>query len=284
MPLDQVDVDALARREAEMSFLEHLEELRWHIIRAGAAILVLAVAVFVAKDFVFGSIVLGPTQSDFATYRFFCGLSGRLGLGEAMCIVVPEFDWVTPVFGEQFLVHIRVSIILAFIASFPYVFWEFWRFVKPGLYEAEQKAARGTVAICSTLFLLGVLFGYFVIAPFAVTFLMDYSLPGVRAAPALSSYIDYLALFTVPAGIVFQLPVFVYFLTRVGLLTSDFLRQYRRHAIVVLLALSAMITPPDVITQVLLGLPLFGLYEASILVAKRVERSNAEREAAASLN
>lgn len=284
MPLDQVDVDALARQEAEMSFLEHLEELRWHIIRAGGAILVLAVVVFVAKDFVFGTIVLGPTQVDFATYRFFCGLSARLGLGEAMCIVVPEFDWVTPVFGEQFLVHIRVSIILAFIASFPYVFWEFWRFIKPGLYEAEQRAARGTVAICSTLFLIGVLFGYFVIAPFAVTFLMDYELPGVRAAPALSSYIDYLALFTVPAGIVFQLPVFVYFLTRVGLLTSEFLRQYRRHAIVVLLALSAMITPPDVITQVLLGLPLFGLYEASILVAKRVEQTNAEREAAASLN
>ena len=284
MPLDQVDVDALARREAEMSFLEHLEELRWHIIRAGAAILLVAIGVFVAKDFVFGTIILGPTQAEFATYRLFCGLSDSLGLGAAMCIEVPDFDWVTPVFGEQFLVHIRVSIILGFIVSFPYVFWEFWRFVKPGLYEAEQRAARGTVAICSSLFLAGVLFGYFVIAPFAVTFLMNYDLPGVRAAPALSSYIDYLALFTVPAGVVFQLPVLVYFLTRVGLLTSAFLRTYRRHAIIVLLALSAMITPPDVITQVLLGLPLFGLYEASILVATRVEAANARREASASLN
>ena len=267
-----------------MSFLDHLEELRWHIIRAGGAILVIAVVVFVAKDFVFGTVVLGPTQADFATYRLFCGLSESIGAGTAMCIQVPEFDWVTPVFGEQFLVHIRVSIILAFIVSFPYVFWEFWRFVKPGLYEEEQRAARGTVAICSALFLTGVLFGYFVIAPFAVTFLMNYDLPGVRAAPALSSYIDYLALFTVPAGVVFQLPVFVYFLTRVGLLTASFLRQYRRHAIVVLLALSAMITPPDVITQILLGLPLFGLYEASIVVATRVEESNRRREAAAALN
>ena len=263
-----------------MSFLEHLEELRWHIVRAGAAIVLVAVVVFIAKDFVFGTVVFGPTRPDFVTTRWFCGAGQQIGLGEQLCLAVPEFDWITPVFGETFIIHIRVSIIVAFIVAFPYVFWEFWRFVKPGLYEEEQRAARGTVLICSTLFLTGVAFGYFVIAPFAVAFLMGYELPGVRPAPALSSYVSYLAVFTIPAGLVFELPVLVYFLARVGLVTADVMRTYRRHAVVVLLVLSALITPPDPITQVLLGLPLYALYELSILVARRVERRLAADEAA----
>ncbi len=259
-----------------MSFLDHLEALRWHIVRSAIAILVISLAVFVAKDFVFRVIVFGPTLPNFPTYKFFCSLSGWVGAGEQLCMQVPDIDWITPVFGEMFIIHIQVSVILGFIASFPYVFWEVWRFIRPGLYEDEQKAARGTVAICSTLFLSGVTFGYFVIAPFAITFLMNYELPGVRAAPALSSYISYLSLFTLPAGIFFELPVLVYFLSRVGLITADFMRSYRKHAVVVLLVVSAIITPPDVVTQILLGLPLYGLYEASILIAARVERKAAE--------
>ena len=281
MPLDQVDVDKLAEQEAEMSFLEHLEALRWHLVRSGAAILIISLVVFAAKSFVFGTVVLGPTQGDFTTYRVFCSLGQSLGLSETLCMEVPQFDWVTPVFGEKFIIHIRVSIIIGFILSFPYVFWEIWRFVKPGLYAAEQKAARGIVLICSGLFATGVLFGYYVIAPFAVTFLMNYELEGVRSAPALSSYVSYLSLFTVPAGVIFQLPVFVYFLARVGLITAEFMKSYRKHAVVVLLALSAMITPPDVVTQILLGLPLYGLYEVSIVIAARVERQRARDEAAA---
>ena len=284
MPLDQVDVDKLEQQEAEMSFLDHLEALRWHIVRAGAAVLLITIAVFIAKSFVFGTIVLGPTKGDFPTYKFFCSLGEAVGMGQQLCMTVPQFDWVTPEFGEKFIIHIRVSIILGFILSFPYIFYEVWKFVKPGLYAQEQKAARGVVLICSALFAIGVLFGYYVIAPFAVTFLMNYELEGVRSAPALSSYISYLSLFTVPAGLVFQLPVFVYFLARVGLVTAEFMRQYRKHAIVVILILSAMITPPDVITQILLGMPLLGLYEASIMIAKRVERQAAEREAAESLS
>ena len=264
-----------------MSFLEHLEALRWHIVRSGGALLLISLVVFAAKDFIFGTVVLGPTLPDFPTYRAFCGLGTSLGLGETLCLDVPEIDWITPVFGELFIIHIRVSIIIGFILSFPYVFWEMWRFIKPGLYAEEQRAARGTVLICTALFTSGVLFGYYIIAPFAITFLQNYELPGVRAAPALSSYVSYLSLFTVPAGIIFQLPVFVYFLARVGLVTADFMRSYRRHAVVVLLALSAMITPPDIITQILLGLPLYGLYEASILIAARVERKAAAAEAAA---
>ncbi len=279
MPLDQVDVDKLEQQEAEMSFLEHLEALRWHVVRAGLAILIIALAVFAAKDFVFGTVVLGPTQQDFFTFRLFCGLGEWIGVGDRFCIEMPDFRWITPTFGEQFIVHIRVSIIIGFILSFPYVFYEIWKFIKPGLYEAEQKAARGTVFICSTLFGIGILFGYFVISPFAVTFLLGYELPGVESAPSLGSYVSYLSLFTVPAGVIFELPVLVYFLARIGLVTSDMMASYRKHAVVVLLFLSAMITPPDPITQLLLGLPLYGLYEISIIIAKRVERRQAAAEA-----
>lgn len=279
MPLDQVDVDKLEQQEAEMSFLEHLEALRWHVVRAGLAILIIALVVFAAKDFVFGTIVLAPTTQDFYTLRAFCSLGEWVGVGDRFCIEMPEFRWVTPGFGELFNVHIRVSIILGFVLAFPYVFYEFWKFIKPGLYESEQKAARGTVVICSGLFLIGVLFGYFIITPFAVTFLLGYELPGVESAPALGSYIQYLSLFTLPAGLIFELPVLVFFLAKIGLVSSEMMASYRRHAVVVLLFLSALITPPDPITQMLLGLPLYGLYEISIMIAKRVERRQAAEEA-----
>jgi len=279
MPLDQVDVDKLEQQEAEMGFLEHLEALRWHIVRSGIAILVIALAVFAAKDFIFGTVVLGPTQQDFFTFRVFCNLGDWVGLGDRFCIEMPEFRWITPLFGEQFVVHIRVSVIMGFILAFPYVFYEIWKFIKPGLYEKEQKAARGTVFICSSLFLIGVLFGYFIISPFAVTFLLGYELPGVESAPSLGSYISYLSLFTLPAGLIFELPVLVYFLAKVGLVTAEMMASYRKHAVVVLLFLSALITPPDPITQLLLGLPLYGLYEISIVIAKRVERRQAAEEA-----
>jgi len=279
MPLDQVDVDKLEQQEAEMSFLEHLEALRWHIVRSGLAILIIALIVFAAKDFVFGTVVLGPTQQDFFTFRVFCSLGEWIGVGERFCIEMPEFRWITPLFGEQFVVHIRVSIIIGFILSFPYVFYEIWKFIKPGLYEKEQNAARGTVFICSTLFGIGVLFGYFIISPFAVTFLLGYELPGVESAPSLGSYVSYLSLFTLPAGMIFELPVLVYFLAKVGLVSSDMMASYRKHAVVVLLFLSALITPPDPITQLLLGLPLYALYEISIIIAKRVERRQAAEEA-----
>lgn len=279
MPLDQVDVDKLAGQEAEMSFLDHLEALRWHIFRSAVAILVITVGVFLAKDFVFGTVIFGPTQQDFITYRLFCQLGAAIGAAGTLCMTVDPVKWITPVFGETFIIHMRVSFILGFICSFPYIFWEIWSFIKPGLYTAEQKAARGTVFICSLLFMTGVLFGYFIISPFAVSFLLGYELPGVEPMPSLESYISYLSLFTVPAGLIFELPVLVYFLTKVGILSSSIMKDYRKHAVVVLLVISAIVTPPDPITLVLLGFPLYALYEGSIMIARRVERKQAAAEA-----
>jgi len=278
---DQIDVDqALPKGEKEMSFLDHLEELRWHLVRSILAIVVIAIVIFLAKDFVFHSIIFAPKYKDFITYRAICKLSHILGLGDSMCFFPPEFNFITPVLGELFITHIKTSIMLGVVLSFPYIFWEIWRFVRPGLYEKERNVTRGVVSICSILFLLGVLFGYFVISPFAVTFLAGYQIQGVTATPSLSSYVNYMIMFTVPAGLVFELPMVVYFLAKVGLVTADFMRRYRRHSIVIILTVAAIVTPPDVMTQFLIGIPLYFLDEASIFIAVRIEKQQAAKELA----
>jgi len=247
-----------------MSFLEHLEELRWHIIRALGSILFFGTVVFIFKEFVFDKIILAPKNNSFATYQFFCGLS------DFTCFYPPEFTIMPRELGEEFLTHIKVSIWLGIIISFPYLFFEIWKFVKPGLYPNEKKAAKGIVFICSALFLLGVLLGYYVISPFAVSFLAGYTVSSeIISSPTLASYVNYMVMFTIPTGIIFELPVLVYFLSRIGILTPEFMRKYRRHAIIVILLFAAVITPPDVVTQFLIGIPVFILYELSINISKR---------------
>lgn len=272
MALDQIDVDDYdvddlrKSRSKEMSFLDHLEELRWHLIRAVASILVIAIVVFVMKDFIFSKIVFAPKNAGFLTYRVFCSIN------DLLCFSPPDFTVQAFKIEEQFVTHIKVSAILGFVASFPYVFYEIWSFVKPGLYKNEIKAARGIVWICSTLFLLGVLFGYFIIAPFALTFLTSYDLGGTIAQPTLTSYVNNMAMYTLPTGIIFELPVIMFMLAKIGLVTSKDLKSYRRIAIVVILIVSAIITPPDLMTQLLISFPLYGLYEISIYIVDRVEK------------
>lgn len=263
-----------AKTPDEMSFLEHLEALRWHIIRALASIVIVAIGVFLAKTIVFDKIILGPTDPDFPTYRFFCRF------GEALCFHPEGLEIITRDISEQFLSHIKVSIWLGLVVAFPYVFWEFWRFIKPGLYAKERRAAKGVVAICSFLFLTGVAFGYFIISPFAITFLSSYSVSDkIANTTTLSTLVNSMTMFTIPTGLVFELPVVIYFLAKVGLVTAAFLRNYRRHAVVVILIASAIITPPDVITQFLVGIPLYGLFEVGIIIAERVEKKQQEKDA-----
>ncbi len=277
MPLDQIDVDKLevadeAKKDnQEMSFLDHLEELRWHIIRAICGIMIIAIVVFVMKNFVFQNIIFAPKESDFLTYRFFCWVN------DALCFSPPEFQVQAFKIEEQFVSHIKVSIVLGFIVSFPYVFYEMWKFVKPGLYKKEVTAARGIVGICSTLFLIGVLFGYFIITPFALTFLTNYNLGETVAQPTLTSYINNLMMYTLPTGLIFELPVVMFMLAKIGLITARDLKQYRKIALVVILVVSAIITPPDVMTQIMISIPLYGLYELSIKVVSRVEKQEEEK-------
>jgi len=270
MPLDQVDVDNMPE-EGEMSFLDHLEALRWHLVRSLVALVVFAIITFIAKDFLV-HILNWPRSKDFPTYQFFCNLS------EATCFYPPEFTVDVKSMPEQFLTHIRASVIFSLILTFPYIFWEIWRFIKPALHKNERKAARGIVFSCSILFLSGVLFGYFVICPFAVTFLANYQFGEVAFEPNLSEYVSSIIMFTFPTGLVFQLPVAVYFLSRVGLITPEFLKTYRRHAMIIILILAAIVTPPDVVTQFLIGIPLFLLYEASIVISRRVVKQADEKE------
>lgn len=274
MPLDQVDVDTMEeQQEKEMSFFEHLEELRWHIVRSVAAIFIFGIIAFILPKVVFENVILAPTKPDFVSYQFLCKFSESIGLGDSLCIAPKPFTFVNINFGELFFVHIKVSFMVGLMVAFPYLFWEIWRFVKPGLYEKEQKATKYAVGVCSILFFTGVLFGYFVISPFAVTFLANYELPGVGGfQPTLGSYITYIVMLTLPVGIVFELPVLVYVLAKLGLVTAEFMKAYRRHAIVVIIVLSSIITPPDIASQILISLPLIALYQFSIGIARRVQK------------
>lgn len=273
----EFDADAAVPQEKEMTFLEHLEELRWHIVRSLVAVVLIAIIVFSSKSVVL-AIVFGPTRPNFITYEILCNVLKQI-MDNPTCLRPTNITFITPNFGEKFITYLKLSIILGIVASFPYIFWEFWRFISPGLYDKERKAAKGVVFICSFLFILGVLFGYFVLSPFAVTFLTGFEIEDIKeATPSFSSYINYLTMFTVPLGLVFEMPVLVYFLSKIGLLTPEFMRTYRRHAIVIILILAAVITPPDVVTQFLVGIPLFILYEISIFVSKRVVDKAAKEE------
>ncbi|MFN0034140.1 MAG: twin-arginine translocase subunit TatC [Saprospiraceae bacterium] len=282
MPLDQQhEHDRQTSQRGEMSFFDHLAELRGHILRAVLAIAVIGIVCFVNKDFIFGTLVFGPSRADFPTYQIICRFSNWVGAGDSMCFTPPAFKLITRQFGEVLMQHLYVSFWLGVIGAFPFIFWEIWKFVRPGLHEKEQKAVRGIVAVCTFLFLLGVLFGYYVIAPFSISFLAGYTLEGVEVAPTLDSYVTYMTMFTLPTGLVFEMPVMAYFFAKIGLIGPAFLRSHRRHAVVIILIVAALITPPDVVSQILVAMPLFALYEASIMVVARVQRNREKALAAA---
>jgi sec-independent protein translocase protein TatC len=255
---------------AEMSFLEHLEELRWHIIRSALVIMVFAVAAFVLKDFIFSRVILSPRTPDFWTNRMFAKLGDMVG-SEALKINQIPLELISIKMAGQFMTHIWVSIIAGLIVSSPVVFYEFWRFIKPALYDTERKYAGGAVFFTSVLFMMGVLFGYYLIVPLSVHFLGSYNVSGdVTNQINLRSYIGSVTSISLAAGVVFLIPIFSYFLSKVGLLTPQFMKTYRKHAYVVMLLLSAIITPPDIFSQIMVFFPLFFLYEIGILISKRV--------------
>ncbi|MEM7548122.1 MAG: twin-arginine translocase subunit TatC [Bacteroidota bacterium] len=255
-----------------MSFLDHLEELRWHIIRALLALVAFSIVAFVGKDFFFGQIVLGPSKTDFLTYRLLCQIGERIN-STAICIEELPFILQSRKLTGQFSMHVISSFVIGIIIAFPYLFWEMWRFISPGLHSTERKAARGTTFFISLLFLVGVLFGYYIISPLSVNFLSNYSLDASIANEIdITSYVTTLAMLVLACGFLFQLPMVVFFLSKAGLITPSMMRTYRRHAIVVILVVSALLTPPDPFSQILISLPLFGLYQISIYISHIVTR------------
>ncbi len=264
--------------EKEMSFLEHLEELRWHLIRATIAVVIAGTVAFIAKGFIFDVVILGLTKTDFVTYQKLCELAKLIGMDEGFCLDKMPFDIQNRTMAGQFSVHIWTSITAGFIIAFPYVIYEFWRFVSPGLHTDERKMARGFIVISSLLFFTGVLFGYFVIAPLSIRFLGTYSVSDVVFNDFdLSSYIGLVRASVLASGLIFELPIIIYFLTKIGLVTPQFLRKYRRHSLVVVLILSAIITPPDIASQVIVAIPIVVLYEVSIYISKIVIRNKRKK-------
>lgn len=258
----------------EMSFVEHLDELRIHLIRIVISLCISAVFVFFATKAILKHVVFGPLNEDFLTYRLMCQLSDYLQLGDAMCYSPAQINLITLDMGEAFLLHIKICFFGGFVVAFPYILWELWKFIKPALYDKEIKAANGLVIVSSLLFLTGITFGYFILAPFAINFLVGYELPMVNAADngnliKATSLINYMIMFTMPVGIIFELPIVVYYLSKMGLLTDTFMRTYRKHSIVLILIIAALVTPPDIMTQVIIGIPIYILYEVSISIAAR---------------
>ena len=266
--------------DGEMTFLQHLEELRWHIIRSLVAVVAGAIIAFIFKNIIFDHVILGPNSPDFITNRLLCQLA-ELVNAPALCINQDPVELISIKMSGQFTTHINISLVAGLIIAFPYVFWEFWSFFRPALYDKERKYARGAVSMASLLFLLGVLFGYFIISPLSINFLGSYRVSDIVTNQInITSYIGSVTSIALSSGITFELPILVYFLARIGIITPEFMRRYRKHAIVVVLVLAAVITPPDVFSLILVTIPLLLLYEVSIFIAARVMRKRAEDDAA----
>lgn len=259
----------------QMSFIQHLEEMRWRLIKSVITILVFGILAFVFKGIIFDTIILAPKSGDFVTYRAMCAVSKWAGF-EGFCIT-SDFELQNINMAGQFTSHIVVSLIAGFIIAFPYVFYQMWTFIKPGLKEKERKVARGVVFFTTLLFIAGILFGYFLIAPLSVQFLGGYKVSDqVDNIIALNSFITTVTSTTLASGIVFQLPIVIYFLAKVGLITPEVLRKYRKHSIVGVLILASIITPPDITSQILVTIPLVVLYEVGIYIAKVVGKKPAQ--------
>lgn len=272
MEENEENQEQLPKGEKEMSFLEHLEEFRWHIIRSLGSIAIFAIAAFIFREYIWSYVILAPSRPDFWTYEMFCRLGSLTGV-EFFCIDEMNFIIQSRRMTAQFTMALVSSFVIGLIIAFPYAFWEFWRFIKPGLYQNEKQLSRGAVFFVTLLFLSGVLFGYYIVSPISINFLTNFTLDdSIMNEIDLNSYVSLVMMLTLACGIMFQLPVVVYFLTKAGIITPEFLKTYRKHAIVVILILSALITPPDVISQILMCFPLMFLYEISIMVASTIKR------------
>ncbi|HLN96631.1 MAG TPA: twin-arginine translocase subunit TatC [Flavobacterium sp.] len=270
----------MAKKEkGEMSFLDHLEELRWLLIRSTVAILILSCVAWYFIDFIFDTLLFGPADPNFVTYQFFCKVATFFGEGENACTTEFQFDIQNTDVGGQFSLFMWTCITAGFIMAVPYILWEVWKFISPALYEKERRMAASFVVVSSLLFFLGVLFGYFIVIPLSVNFFGTFIASDmIKNDFNVESYTAMIKTSAIGSGIVFELPVIIYFLTRIGLVGPAFLRKHRRIAIVLILILAAIVTPPEISSQIIVSLPILALYEASILISAIVERNKLKNE------
>ncbi len=271
------------KQQNEMGFVDHLEALRWHVVRSLIAIIIFAILIFIKIDWIFDHIIFGPMQADFVSYTGLCKISHYLHMGDALCMPPPNVKMQVTAFGSQFMTSISIAFLGGFIVAFPYVCWEIWRFLKPALSTTEIKNTRGGILFVTFFFLCGISFGYFLLAPFTFSFLSNYKLgvlSTLETRPTLDDYIENMINIIIGAGISFQLPVVSFVLTKIGLITPLFLKTYRKYAYVFILVIAAVITPsPDWMSQAIVALPLFLLYELSILISSYVENKRIKQDA-----
>ncbi|SDB22845.1 Sec-independent protein translocase TatC [Flavobacteriaceae bacterium MAR_2010_188] len=263
----------------EMSFLDHLEDLRWHLIRMVLAIVIAGTVAFFIPRFIFDTIIFGPKQMSFPTYHYLCQVATFFRIDSTFCGTEFPFRIQNRTMGGQFTAHIWTSIYAGFIIAFPYVTYQLWKFISPGLKENERKHSRGFIIVTSLLFFIGVLFGYYIVTPLSINFLGSYNVSSeISNEIDLSSYIGLVRSTAIASGLIFELPIIIYFLTKVGVLTPQILKKYRKIALVVVLILSAIITPPDIASQVIVAIPILILYQVSIYISAAVVRGQKKAE------
>ncbi|HUH25658.1 MAG TPA: twin-arginine translocase subunit TatC [Flavobacterium sp.] len=268
----------------EMSFLGHLEELRWLLVRSSIAILIASVVAVVFNGFIFDVIIFGPKNGDFITYQFFCEIAQKYDLDQSFCIKELPFVIQNRTMDGQLSVMIWTCLTAGFMLAFPFILWEFWKFISPALYQKERKHAKSFLLVSSVLFFLGIAFGYFILVPLSINFLSNFTISAIIENQIdINSYINLVKNTSLATGLVFELPIIIFFLTYLGLITDSFLREYRRYAYVLILIVAAVVTPPDVISQMIVSIPLIILYEGSILVARVITKRNLKKEQTATL-
>ena len=265
---------------AEMSFIDHLEDLRWHVIRSVLAIVIGAIVVFIFIREIVDDVIFAPTRADFISARWLCTLGHKIHIGDTLCFPEVNAKFLETQMTGQFISSFTLAFVGGFIIAFPYVFWEFWKFVRPALSASEMKKTRGVIFWVSVLFFTGVLFGYYILTPFMVNFYFNYKLSEqIVIMPSFSDYLENLIYTTVGIGVLFQMPLLVMVLARIGIVTGKFLKKYRRHAFVIILIAAAIITPStDPFSLTIVTIPLYLLYEASIIIATRINKRQAQNK------
>ncbi|MEY4332943.1 MAG: twin-arginine translocase subunit TatC [Bacteroidota bacterium] len=265
-------------KQAQMAFVDHIEELRWHIIRAILAILIASAYCFFNIEWIFTNIILGPTQNDFISYKYLSQLGELLHI-DVLKLKDMSIQFQNTELSGQFMMSFSVSFMMGLILAFPFVFWELWKFIRPALKANELKYARGIVFWSSLLFFIGVLFAYYIIAPFTINFFANYQLsPQFKNIITITNYYDTMSDLIMGMGLVFELPVIVYFLSRIGILTPKLMRDKRRYAILIIFFLAVIISPPDWFSCWLIALPLMLLFEISIGISDRANKARMKKQ------
>ena len=274
----------MAKKELkEMSFLDHLEELRWLLVRSTIAIIIMGCCAYLVSDYIFDTIIFGPTRASFFTYRFFCDLSHQLGFAESICITELPFIIQNTEMEGQVNMFVWMCILAGFIMAFPYILWQIWQFISPALYEKEKKNAVLFIFVSSLLFFMGVLFGYFVVIPMSVNFVATFSVSEmVKNQFTLDSYMGMVKTSILASGLFFEMPIIIYFLTKLGLVTPQFLRKYWKYAVIIILIIAAIVTPPDVVSQTIVAIPMLIVFELSVLISAIVYKGQQRRNAKSS--